>query len=209
MRKPADGSRDAEPIVEIDARVYVREVTPDGTSALIDIMDRSKGPENSQVAKLALAANAKPELLVHTSYDEYAGRWSPDRRWLAYQSEESGRTEVYVRDMSEGGGRWQVSTAGGEEPQWSRDGRELYYRNESQLMAVAVDTRTTFTPKVPTLLFEGVYNLRSDTGISYALTPRGDRFLMVRLSEQNAVSTLTVVTNWFDELRRLTSSAPR
>jgi Tol biopolymer transport system component len=208
MRKPADGSRDAEPIVEIDARAYLREVAADGTSALIDFMDRSTGAENTQIAKLALAANAKPELLVQTPFDEYGGRWSPDRRWLAYQSEESGRSEIYVRDMSDGG-RWQVSTAGGEEPQWSHDGRELYYRNESQLMAVALDTRTTFTPHTPTVLFEGVYNLRSDTGISYTVAPKGDRFLMIRLSEQNAASTVTVVTNWFGELRRLTSSAPR
>jgi eukaryotic-like serine/threonine-protein kinase len=209
MRKPADGSREAEAVAALDSRVYLREVTPDGKFALIDFMDRTGGMENGQVAKLALTANAKPELLVATPWDEYSGQWSPDKRWLAYQSEESGRSEIYVRDMSEGGGRWQVSTAGGEEPQWSADGQELYYRNESQLMAVAIDARTAFTPRIPTLLFEGVYNLRSDTGISYAVAAKGDRFLMVRLSEQNATSTVTVVTNWFAELRRLTSSAPR
>jgi Tol biopolymer transport system component len=206
MRKPADGSREAEAVAALDSRVYLREVTPDGRFVLIDFMDRSQGTENGQVAKLALAANAKPEMLVATPFDEYAGEWSPDKRWLAYQSEESGRSEIYVRDMSEGGGRWQVSTAGGEEPRWSADGRELYYRNESQLMAVAIDTRTAFTPRTPTLLFEGVYNLRSDTGISYAVAAKNDRFLMVRLSEQNAASTVTVVTHWFDELRRLTST---
>jgi Tol biopolymer transport system component len=209
MRKLADGSREAEPIVELDARAYLREVASDGTVAVIDFMDRSAGAENSQVAKLALAANAKPEMMVATPFDEYAGQWSPDKRWLAYQSEESGRSEVYVRDLSQSGGRWQVSTAGGEEPQWSADGRELYYRNESQMMVVSIDTRTTFTPRAPTVLFEGVYNLRSDTGMSYALTPKAERFLMVRLSEQNSVSSVTVVTNWFAELKHLISSAPR
>jgi Tol biopolymer transport system component len=209
MRKPADGSRDAEPLVEIGFRSSLREVTPDGKYLLIDFMDSSTGKDNGQIAKLELVAKAKPEILVQTPFDDYAGQWSPDKRWLAYNSEESGRSEVYVRDMSSNGGRWQISTSGGEEPKWSADGRELYYRNESQLMAVAIDTRTTFTPRTPTLLFEGVYNLRSDTGISYAVAPKGDRFLMVRLSEKNAVSALTVVTNWFDELRRLTSSAPR
>ncbi len=76
------------------------------------------------------------------------------------QSDESGRDEVYVRDISRGGGRWHVSTNGGEEPYWSPDGRALYYRNESQLMSVAVDTRTTFEAKPPVVLFDGVYNLR-------------------------------------------------
>ena len=207
MRKPADGSRDAEPIVEIGFRAFLREVALDGKFVLLDFMDFGNGTQNGQIAKLELVAKAKPEILVQTPFDDYAGQWSPDQRWLAYQSEESGRSEIYVRDMSLGGGRWQVSTAGGEEPRWSADGRELYYRNESQMMAVSIDTRTTFTPRTPTLLFEGVYNLRSDTGISYAVTAKGDRFLMVRLSEQNAASSVTLVTHWFDELRRLTSSA--
>jgi Tol biopolymer transport system component len=209
MRKPADGSRDAEPIVEIGFRAFLRQVTPDSKFVLLDFMEFGTGTQNGQVAKLALVGNAKPETLVQTPVDEYGGQWSPDNRWLAYSSEESGRSEVYVRDMSSGGGRWQVSTNGGEEPHWSADGRELYYRNESQLMAVGIDTRTTFTPTAPSLLFEGVYNFRSDTGISYAVPPKGDRFLMVRLSEQNAVSSATVVTNWFAELRRLMSSGPR
>jgi len=111
--------------------------------------------------------------------------------------------------MSGGGGRWQISTTGGEEPHWSPDGRELFYRNESQMMAVSIDTRGTFTPRTPTVLFDGVYNLRSDTGISYAVAPKGDRFLMIRLTGENVTSTMLVVTNWFAELRRLTSSAPR
>jgi hypothetical protein len=76
-------------------------------------------------------------------------------------------------------------------------------------MAVAVDTRTTFEAKPPVVLFDGIYNLRSDTGISYAVAPKGDRFLMIRLTQENVASTLTAVTNWFAELRRLMSSAPR
>ena len=161
------------------------------------------------MAKLALVANAKPETLVATPFDDFSGAWSPDGRWLAYQSDESGRAEVYVRDTSSAGGRWQVSTTGGDEPSWSPDGRELYYRNETQMMAVSVDTRTTFAPSAPRVLFDGVYNLRSDTGVSYAIHPKGDRFLMVRLTEENVASTMLVVTNWFADLRRLMSSAPR
>jgi serine/threonine-protein kinase len=205
MRRPADGSRAAERVGVVEARAYLQAVTPDEKTILLDyqvVGTSGKG----EVMTLALAENTKPQPLVTSVFDEYGGTWSPDRRWLAYQSDESGRAEVYVRDTSSGGGRWQVSTSGGEEPHWSPDGRVLYYRNESQLMAVAVDTRTTFAPQPPQLLLNGVYNLRSDTGISYAVAPTGDRFLMVRLTEENNPPTLTVVTNWFDELKRLTSA---
>jgi eukaryotic-like serine/threonine-protein kinase len=207
MRRPADGSRDAEQVAAIDSRAHLMAVTPDEGTALVDyqIVDARGG--KGEIVALPLVANARPQTLVASAFDDYSGSWSPDRRWLAYQSDESGRAEVYVRDMSSGGGRWQVSTSGGEEPHWSQDGRELYYRNESQLMAVAVDTRTTFTPRPPVVLFDGVYNLRSNTGISYAVAPKGDRFLMVRLTEDNAASSLTVVTNWFTELQRLTSAS--
>ena len=83
------------------------------------------------------------------------------------------------------------------------------YRNETRMMAISVDTRTTFAPSAPRVLFDGVYNLRSETGVSYALHPTGDRFLMVRLTDENVASSMLVVMNWFADLKRLTSSAPR
>jgi serine/threonine-protein kinase len=209
MRRLADGSRDAERVVVVDVRAHLQAVTPDEKTALLDYQVVGPSGTKGEIVKLALAPGAKPETLVTSVFDDYSGTWSPDRRWLAYQSDESGRAEVYVRDMSSGGGRWQVSTNGGEEPHWAPDGRGLYYRNESQLMSVAIDTTPTFAPKPPALLFEGVYNLRSDTGISYAVAPKGDRFLMIRLTEGNVASALTVVTNWFAELERLTSSPSR
>jgi Tol biopolymer transport system component len=209
MRKPADGSREADAVVVLDSRTYLKAVTPDGAFALIDYARVAAAGGSGEVSKLALVANAKPESLVATPFDDFAGAWSPDRRWLAYQSDESGRAEIYVRDTSSAGGRWQVSTTGGDEPSWSPDGRELYYRNETQMMAVSIDTRTTFAPTAPRVLFDGVYNLRSDTGVSYAIHPKGDRFLMVRLTDENIASTMLVVTNWFADLRRLMSSAPR
>jgi serine/threonine-protein kinase len=202
LRKPADGSRDAETIVAVDSRSYLKSLTPDDKVALIDYAT-VPGGRQGELMKLTLAADAKPEPLVTSAFNEYASLWSADRRYLAYQADESGRAEVYVRDLSPGGGRWQVSINGGEEPHWSPDGRELYYRNESRLMAVSIETRPTFAPKAPVLLFEGVYNLRSDTGVSYDVDPKGGRFLMIRLTEDNVASTVTVVTNWFDELRRL------
>ena len=210
MRRPADGSREAQRVIVIDTRAYLQAISPDEKTALLDYQIVGQSGGKGEVVMLALTEGAKPVTLVTSNFDDYASTWSPDGRWLAYQSDESGRSEVYVRDLSSAGGRWQVSTKGGEEPHWSSDGRALYYRNESQLMVVAVDTRPNFAPKPPAVLFDGVYNLRSDTGISYAVAPKGDRFLMVRLTQENTASALTVVTNWFTDLRRLTaSSAPR
>jgi hypothetical protein len=95
---------------------------------------------------------------------------------------------------------------GGEEPRWSSDGRELFYRNNSKLMSVAVASQGALDPKAPTEVFDGVYDFRSESGVSYAVDPKGGRFLMIRPSDESATSSMVVVLNWFDELRRLTGS---
>ena len=106
--------------------------------------------------------------------------------------------------MAGSGGRWQISTGGGEEPHWSPDGRELYYRNNNLFMSVAVDTRSTFQNGTPKTLFNGVYDLRSNSGVSYDVDPKSNRFLMLRLAENaNSTAQVRIVLNWFDELRRL------
>jgi len=205
MRMPADGSRRAETVVSVDALVYLTGVSPDGTSALITYRNRVAGSGRDDVVKIALAKDAKVERLIATPSDEFGGAWSPDGRFLAYQSDESGRHEIYVRSMTDGS-RWQVSTTGGEEPHWARDGRELFYRNDTKFMAVPVTTQPTFAPKAPAMLFDGTYNLRSDSGVSFAIDADAKRFVMVRPSaDGNVPSQIRIVVNWFDELRRLTN----
>ena len=205
MRMPADGSRRAETVVSVDALVYLSGISPDGTSALITYRNRVAGSGRDDVVKIALAKDAKVEQLVATPSDEFGGAWSPDGRFLAYQSDESGRYEIYVRSMSDGS-RWQVSTTGGEEPHWARDGRELFYRNDTKFMAAPVTTQPAFAPKAPAILFDGTYNLRSDSGVSFAIDADAKRFLMVRpAADANVPSQIRIVVNWFDELRRLTN----
>jgi len=130
---------------------------------------------------------------------------SPDGKWLAYQSDEGTRPEIYVRDLTGSGGRRQVSTTGGEEPHWSRNGDEIYYRNDTRFMVATVTTRTEFRSNPPQLLFEGVYNLRSDTGMSYDVDRITGRFAMLRPAGQTAdapAPRVRVVVNWIDEVRR-------
>ncbi|MDQ3421476.1 MAG: hypothetical protein M3541_22345, partial [Acidobacteriota bacterium] len=141
------------------------------------------------------------ELIVSTARDEYAAALSPDGRLLAYQAVEGGRPEIYVRELVASAGRWQVSNAGGEEPMWSPDGRTLYYRFESQLMRVSVERTATFAASLPEILFAGILNLRSDTGVSYDPHPDGKRLLMVRRAQAASNGSVRLITNWVNELR--------
>lgn len=199
VRKPADGSRDAEELVSLDTRFYLMDVTRDGKTAFIDYL-RSQEPD---VATLALEPSAKPKPLTASPGWDGGATLSPDGRFMAYDSVESGRSEIYVRDLSVAGGRWQISTAGGEEPHWSADGRELYYRTNDLLMAAAIETTPAFRAAVPKLLFKGNYNLRSDTELSFSPDPKGGRFLMIRpaTAQENASLPVRMVLNWFTELR--------
>ena len=140
--------------------------------------------------------------LVGSDPVENQGVVSPDGRWLAYSSNASGAREVYVRPFVGSGDPVAVSTSGGVEPRWSRDGGELYYRNGEAIMAVAVRTRVPFSDK-PQRLFSGGYDFLQDD--NWDVGPDG-HFLMVK-SDPNAGTQFVVVFNWFDELRATASAA--
>ena len=138
----------------------------------------------------------------------------PDGRWLAYEPNESGQFEIYVRPFpAVDQGRWQVSTAGGWQPSWARSGRELFYwAPDGILMAVAVgaDRRgASFTAGTPAKLVEGQhYTAAGDVnlGRTYAVSPGGRRFLMIKEGggdQARAPENLIVVENWLEELKRL------
>jgi Tol biopolymer transport system component len=127
---------------------------------------------------------------------------SPDERWLAYTSEESGRSEVYLRDFPDALNRIQVSTEGGEEPVWSPKGDELFYRNGQEWMTVAMQLAAP-VPVVgrPAVLFRGDY--LNVPGRSYDVMPDGQSFILIRRTADTTPTTqLNVVLNWFEELRR-------
>jgi serine/threonine-protein kinase len=136
---------------------------------------------------------------------------SPNGRWLAYESNESGRIEVYVRSWPAAKpGRWQVSTEGGRQAAWSHRGRELFYlAPDGALMAVPVESGTGggFASVAPTRLVEGdryVNGLGTATvGRWYDVSPDDERFLMVRGLDSSTMRTIVVVQNWTEELKRL------
>ena len=135
---------------------------------------------------------------VKTSFTERDAQFSPDGRWLAYDSNESGRFEVYVRAFPEGVRKWAVSTEGGFYPMWSPSGREIFYRSRSTMMAVAVETASDFRVDKPCVLFDATAYENT-----FSVSPDGKRFLMMPLVAHEAAPTqVHLVFNWLEELRQ-------
>ncbi len=130
--------------------------------------------------------------------------FSPDGRWIAYTSDESGTMEIYVREFPGGGGKIKVSAEGGWAPLWSPDSTEIFYINEGRMMAVKIDADTEIKIGNPRLLFEGAFSRSHDIGLTYDVSPDGRRFLMMQGSKDlGSTRELIVIQNWFEELKRL------
>jgi Tol biopolymer transport system component len=146
----------------------------------------------------------KAQPFLRTPFNESVPRFSPDGRWLAYVSDESSRYEIYVQPYPGPGGKWQISADGGTEPAWNLNGRELFYRSGDKMMAVQVTTQPSFSVGKPRLLFQGTYLTTPLTSPNYDVSPDGQRFLMLKASDQTRVAPtqINVVLNWFEELKQ-------
>jgi serine/threonine-protein kinase len=146
----------------------------------------------------------KPHPVLDGPAHEWQPSLSPDGRWLAFVSGETGRNEIYVAAFPGLALRRQVSVEGGRGPLWGRDGRELVYRSGTRMVAVPVNTTRGFSTGKPRVLFEGRYVAGGldVMGLDYDLAPDG-RFLMLKPSaDEQAPPGLHVVLNWVDELNR-------
>ncbi|HVE65877.1 MAG TPA: protein kinase, partial [Thermoanaerobaculia bacterium] len=143
----------------------------------------------------------KPVPLLNTPFDEYHLDFSPDGRFFAYVSNETGRNEVYVQEYPGPGGRWQISTAEGTFPAWRNDGRELfYYLPEGKLAAVEIRTSPTFQAGAPRVLFD--LRLKESQGRGYDVSADGQRFLCNVQLPDETVPPITLVQNWTARLGR-------
>jgi Tol biopolymer transport system component len=147
-----------------------------------------------------LPKEGAPAPFLMTSFDEWAPAFSPDGKWLAYVSDESGRTEVYVQPYPGPGGKWPVSTGGGTEPAWSPDGDKLYFRHRDQLVSVAVTLGTEFKAGRTQPVFESRYET-IDGARNYDVSADGKTFVVVRSEGSAEPDRFNVVLNWFAELR--------
>jgi serine/threonine-protein kinase len=196
--RAADGTGPVERLSEGENQSPL-SFSPDGTRLVLF--------NNGDLAVLNLSGDRQTTPLFKTASWEPNAEVSPDGRWLAYQSNESGEMAIYVRPFPEvEAGRWQVSTGGGSGPRWARSGKELFYLgNEGAVMRVGVAGETTFRADTPTQLFRGPYFRRAEFR-TYDVSPDGKRFLMIKEGNPDEVAappSLILVQNWFEELKRL------
>lgn len=172
--------------------------SPDGTLlAVTEIDNRTLG--NLWVLSLH---DSSRTVILNTPANERSPMFSPGGDWIAYASDESGRDEIYVRPWPGPGAPVQVSTDGGREPAWSRDGDELFYRRGDSMIAVAVRTTPVFSADRPATLFDGPFATEYVGARHYDVFPDG-RFLMVQFEPEPDPVRIEVVLNWFDELVRI------
>jgi serine/threonine-protein kinase len=184
-------------------------VSPDGTRVLFT---QGATSTTTDVMTLTLDKDHRVQPLVQTQFSELNGEISPDGRWLAYQSNDSGQVEIFVRPFPEvNTGHWQVSTGGGTRPLWARNGQELFYlAPDGVLMSVPVERGTTWTAGTPAKLINAPY-YGAGTARTYDVSPDGKRFLTIKQggSDQTPPPTsIVVVQNWLEELKHLVP-APR
>jgi Tol biopolymer transport system component len=195
----ADGSGSPELLVGGASASWPTAFTPDGHTLVFDEATSINVPMH--VSAMTVGKNDARQIIASTQFGNRLPALSPDGRWIAYTTGETGRQEVFVRPFDTtarvGAGKWQVSTAGGTDAVWARDGRTLFYRDGTHVIAVMVHTVPTFT----------VINRRSivddhfiaDLGVNMDAAPNGK---LVALSPAEAATELSVVVNWLNEVDR-------
>ena len=178
--------------------IFATSCSPDGRFLIFQRGDQRRF--DLWVLRLSGEHKASPlfdESEVSRTYPQI----SADGRRLAYTSDESGREEIYVQPFPALGHKWRLSVDGGEEPRWSSDGHQLFFRHGDRIMAVDVPTKATFKPEGAHLLFEGPY-ARSDFWTNYDVAVDGQRFVMLKEEDEaRTTQVLRVVLNWTDELK--------
>ena len=174
--------------------------TPDGSRLLFI----TQVTEPNDVAMVSVGDTQSTEMLFDAEFSENNAEISPNGRWIAYQSDESGQREVYVRSFPDvSSRRIMISTGGGSRPLWSADGTELFYFvSPGAIMRVPVDAGNDFDAGSPELLFEGTYE-PLNTGRHYDVSPDGRRFLILtetEVEDSQSNPSIVFVDNWFDDL---------
>jgi eukaryotic-like serine/threonine-protein kinase len=205
VRAAADGTGAAERVTATGGPIHTPyDVTPDGRTLLFSEFHSYR---DQRIGRVALDGQSPPEWLSAGGFAQLRPQLSPDGRWLAYQSDESGRFEIYVRPYADlESGRWQASDEGGTSPMWGPDGRELFYYHEGALMRVPVARGTTFVAGRPAALFR-VPQYGERLGPSYGVSPEGRRFLVIRddpaARDGASRGQIMFVQHWVEELSRL------
>jgi len=190
IRRVVNGAGSDEVATQLDRDAEVQQWTADGNHLILS----ARGSENRYEIWVApVAGRGRPAPVIAGGFEYKAGRVSPDGKWIAYTASESGGPEVYIQNFPPTRGKWQISTAGGELPRWRADGRELFYRDGSKVISVAVKANgQKFEAGVPKLLFDvprsqPMFDVSADGQKLLLVVPNG---------ETGAPKPINVVTNW-------------
>ena len=192
----ADGSGQPERLTTSERPQWPCSWSPDGSILALEETNMEKGWD---ISVLSMDGDRTPEPFLQTDLNEAAPMFSPNGRWIAYESDESGQYQVYIRPFPSAEGKRQVSTGGGNYPVWNPNGKELFYRNGDKMMVVDVETEGELVLGTPQMLFEKPSLLEE-----YDVAPDGQHFVMIEEGEsQPAPTQLILVQNWGEELKRL------
>lgn len=202
-RKRSSGAGNEELMLNGSAPMFASSWSSDGRYILYDkVVDAAK---KIDLWVLPMTGDAAPFPYLETAFVESHAQFSPDGRWVAYASDESGKAEIYIQSFPTGNGKWQVSTAGGDQPQWSSNGKELFYiAPDRNLMSVSIGGSAILEIGRPEILFQTNAPPSSieDDRTNYAAARDGQRFIVNTLDETKIAQPLTFVLNWSADLKK-------
>ena len=207
MVQPKSWSGTPEILTQGFGRSYIDGWTADGSQLILDIAGptrrASSGPGGSDIYLLSLAGDRTLRPFLETKFDEWQASVSPDGKWLAYTSNESGTYQIFVQPFPAGGGRWSISSEEAYGAKWAPDGKTLYYFTPGRLMAVPVQTAPMFVVGKPRILLNGYQQKLVDSGLMYDLSPDGSWFVTAQSKDdEHGLHQINLVVNWFGEIQR-------
>jgi len=192
LRQPSSGVSPAEVLVGTPSYKQFTDWGSDGSTLVFE----EQTPQNGwDLTVLRITGKAEPTPILHSRFDERYGQLSPDGRFLAYVSNETGRDEVYVISFPDISGKWPISSRGGTKPRWGHDGGEIFFIDPGgQLMSA----RTTLRPRFESESVRPLFAMQPalTDGWTYAVSKSGDRFLVMQPVEDAQSTSVTVVLNW-------------
>jgi Tol biopolymer transport system component len=188
--KSATGTGTEELLFADEGEKSLEDWSPDGRTLLFNVNTR-------EISSVAADGNRTLTPVLQAPFAQIQGRLSPDGRWIAYTSNENGRSDVFVQTFPTGGGKWQVSINGGSDAAWRADGRELFFLNGRRMYAVDIQSSAgRFVAGTPRELFEATILTGETRRNRYVVTPDGQRFLLVTTPQVMDSTPMTVVLNW-------------